>query len=417
MSGKNPVSDILILGGGAAGFFAAVNAAELDPSLKIAIIERSEKLLSKVRISGGGRCNVTHACFDNNLLSEFYPRGNKELPGPFSRFSVKETIAWFEKRKVKLKTEEDGRMFPVTNDSATIVNCLLDEARKRKIQIHLSKSINSILKKKDYWEVTANEEEVFTAKKLLIATGGSPKIGNYSLIASLGHSILPPLPSLFTFNLPENKITELMGVSVENAEVKIGGTKIITHGPLLITHWGMSGPAVLKASAFGATELAKCNYNFTAIINWTGKTANEIRDEIIHARKKTGSVTVFSSNNFHLPKRLWHFLLVKCGIHEEHKWADLASSQMEKLGMTMLGDQYEVKGKTTFKDEFVTCGGVELKEIDFRTMESKLRKDLFFAGEVVNIDALTGGFNFQAAWTTGFIAANGMVPGGLSKGK
>ncbi|HTL80916.1 MAG TPA: NAD(P)/FAD-dependent oxidoreductase [Bacteroidia bacterium] len=402
--------DILVIGGGAAGFFAAVNAAAFSPGMKIAIIEKSGKILQKVLVSGGGRCNVTHACFDNKELITNYPRGGKELLGPFSKFSTGDTIDWFYQRGVEMHTEEDGRMFPVTDDSRTIAQCLLTEAEENNVEIIRNTEIVRFEKQEKNWKLTSKNSEEFFCRKLLIAHGGSPKLSSYDHLGRFGHSIIPPMPSLFTFNMPGNKITSLMGVSVEHAIVKIKGTSIETSGPLLITHWGMSGPAILKASSFGAREIGKRNYQFRTIISWCGlDEVNDVVEEIEATRKNEGAQTVFANTKFNLPRRLWQFLVHRCGIDDEMNWADMKKTQIEKLAAALAADEYEVNGKTTFKEEFVTCGGVSLKEIDFRTMESTIVKDLYFAGEVLDIDAVTGGFNFQAAWTTGWLAAKGMT--------
>lgn len=402
--------DLLIIGGGAAGFFAAVNAARLSPGKRVTILEKSNKVLSKVRISGGGRCNVTHACFDARELVKFYPRGGKELRGAFARFSVNDTLSWFNERGVQLKAEEDGRMFPVTNDSSTIVNCLLHEAEKYHVEILLQQDVTTIEKQDDRFQLTTEAGERFTCEKLLIAAGGHPKSSAYDFIRATGHRIVPPVPSLFTFNMPKNPVTQLMGVSVPHAVVKIDKTSIVTEGPLLITHWGMSGPAVLKASAWGARELAEMNYQFDALVNWLGgKNEDAVREMLVNLRGAHASKQLFNTGFAQLPKRLWYFLLEKAGVTETLRWADLSKKQLNDLIGLLTRDRYAVAGKTTFKEEFVTCGGVSLDEIDLKTMESKKLPGLFFAGEVLDIDGVTGGFNFQAAWTGGWLAANGMI--------
>jgi predicted Rossmann fold flavoprotein len=400
--------DIIIIGGGAAGFFAAVNAARLAPEKSVAILEKNNKVLSKVRVSGGGRCNVTHHCFDNRELVKFYPRGGKELRGAFSRFSVKETIDWYRARGVELKTENDGRMFPVSNTSETIVDCLFSEAKKYKVEVLMQREVAEIESAENGFLLLVNEKEKISCSKLIIAAGGNAKPAGYHFILKTGHTIVPPVPSLFTFNMPGNPISELMGVSVENATVKIESTSIETNGPLLITHWGMSGPAVLKASAWGARELAEKNYEFTALINWLGEKKEEsVFEELIQSRQTYNAQLVINSNPFQLVKRLWQFFVKRSGLDNEMRWADLSNKQLRKLTQILVNDRYEVKGKTTFKEEFVTCGGISLSEIDFKTMESRKQKGLFFVGEVLNIDGVTGGFNFQSAWTTGWIAACG----------
>ena len=403
--------DIIIIGGGAAGFFAAVNAARLARGKTVAILEKNTKLLSKVRVSGGGRCNVTHACFDDRELVKFYPRGGKELRGAFSRFSVKDTIAWFRERGVELKTENDGRMFPVSNTSETIVECLLSEAKKQDVEILLQRELKEIEAAADGFLLSVNENEKYSCKKLIIAAGGNAKPAGYEFILNTGHTIISPVPSLFTFNMPGNPISELMGVSVENSTVKIEGTAIKTEGPLLITHWGMSGPAVLKASAWGARELAEKNYHFTAAVNWLGeKKEEDVFENLVKCRSEYNAQLVINANPYQLVKRLWQFLVKKSGLDYEMRWADLSNKHIRKLAQILVNDRFEVKGKTTFKEEFVTCGGIKLSEVDFKTMESRKQKGLFFVGEVLDIDGVTGGFNFQSAWTTAWIAANGAAP-------
>ena len=407
MGNKNH-SDIIVVGGGAAGFFAAVNAARLAPSSKVVILEKSGKVLSKVRVSGGGRCNVTHSCFDNRELVKFYPRGGKELRGAFSRFSVQQTMEWFEERGVELKTEEDGRIFPVTDNSETIAQCLLQESGKYHVEILLHADVKKIKKEKNIFELTVNDGKKISCNKLLIAAGGFSKSEGYEFIRSAGHTIVPPVPSLFTFNMPGNPVKELMGVSVQNAEVKIRNSSIEAEGPLLVTHWGMSGPAVLKASAWGARNLAERNYKFSSNINWLpGKNADHIFEELKKAKSHFNTQFVSGNNPFHIPKRLWIFLLAKTKIPNEKRWSDLSHKELRNFSEQLVNDVYEVNGKTTFKEEFVTCGGVSLEEVNFKNMESKIVEGLFFAGEVLDIDGVTGGFNFQAAWTTGWLAANG----------
>jgi predicted Rossmann fold flavoprotein len=412
--------DFIIIGGGAAGFFAAINAARISPSKRVIILEKSGKVLSKVRVSGGGRCNVTHACFDNKELVKFYPRGGKELRGAFSRFSVDQTISWFEERGVELKTEDDGRMFPITDDSETIAQCLLSEAKKYNVEIFLHADVRKIVRKDSFGEkeknkfsLTVNDSEKISCEKLLVAAGGFPKSEGYEFIRKAGHTIVPPVPSLFTFNMPGNPVKELMGVSVENAEVKISNSTIETEGPLLITHWGMSGPAVLKASAWGARNLSEMNYKFSSNINWLpGKKEEEVFEELKKSKIHFNAQFISGNNPFHIPKRLWNFLLQKCEIPNEKRWSDLSHKELRTIAVRLVNDVYEVNGKTTFKEEFVTCGGVALDEVNFKNMESKIVAGLFFAGEVLDIDGVTGGFNFQSAWTTGWLAANGMTGNG-----
>jgi predicted Rossmann fold flavoprotein len=396
---------IIVMGGGAAGFFAAINCCENNPDAEVILLEKSSKLLSKVRVSGGGRCNVTHACFDNSVLVKQYPRGEKELRNIFSRFSTKDTIEWFEKRGVALHTEEDGRMFPVSNNSETIISCLLAEAARLNIRVITTAEVTSINAGKCFNLQLSGGGE-FQCDRLIIATGGHPKEQGYSFLKALGHQLIKPVPSLFTFNLPENPITRLMGLSVPAVKVRISGTKIEAEGPLLITHWGLSGPAILRASAWGARVLHDHDYKFTAIISWLPRLNEEkVRILLTEAKEEHPAKTMNNFCPFELPKRLWDHFLVKAGIPEGQRWADASRKNFNVLAACLVHDEYLVNGKTTFKEEFVTCGGVSLKEINLATMESRIVPGLFFAGEVIDVDGVTGGFNFQNAWSTGFLAA------------
>lgn len=398
---------IIIIGGGAAGFFAAINCAQFYPDCTVTLLEKSSKVLSKVRVSGGGRCNVTHACFDNALLIKNYPRGEKELRNTFSRFSVTDTVNWFEQRGVELKTEADGRMFPVTDNSETIINCLLQESEKAGVKIKLNVDITEIINNDNTtFTLKANGGGIFACDKLIIATGGTPKDASYDWLKKLGHTIVKPVPSLFTFNIPDNPVTQLMGVSVPKAKIRVAGIKLETEGPLLITHWGMSGPAILKASAWGARILSDLNYNFTALINWLPKyTEEKLRIEFSNQRAENPAKLIINNCPVDLPKRLWDYFVNKAMISETTRWADLPKKNSNVLIKIILNDEYKVQGKTTFKEEFVTCGGISLKEIDFATMQSKVVPNLYFAGEIMDVDGITGGFNFQNAWSTGWIAA------------
>ncbi|PZR23679.1 MAG: aminoacetone oxidase family FAD-binding enzyme [Flavobacterium psychrophilum] len=398
--------DVIVAGGGAAGFFTAINIAEANPKLKIAILERGKEVLSKVRISGGGRCNVTHACFIPNDLVKFYPRGEKELKGPFNRFCSGDTIEWFDRHGVELKIEEDGRMFPVTDSSQTIIDCFLEASKKLGIQIIMGESIKSLYRADSHWKVETNKE-VFLAEKLVMATGSNPKM--WDMLAEMGHTIVSPVPSLFTFNIKDPRIKDLMGVSAQ-ASVNVKGTKLQAAGPLLITHWGMSGPAILRVSAWGARELFDKNYQFTLQVNWL-KDFNtvECEEELKELKEQQPKKTVAKQSPYDFPNRLWQSLVNAAGIQPETRWADLSKKQLQSLAEQLTNGEYQVNGKSTFKEEFVTAGGIDLKEINFKTMESKLLPDMYFAGEVLNIDAITGGFNFQNAWTGGFIAAQSIV--------
>ena len=398
--------DIIIVGGGAAGFFTAINIVEKNPKLKVAIIERGQEVLTKVRISGGGRCNVTHACFVPNDLVKFYPRGEKELRGPFHQFCSGDTIEWFSNHGVALKIEDDGRMFPVSNSSQTIIDCFLNATHKLGIQILTGQSVQSIFKASEYWKVETNHE-TFACQKLIMTTGSNPKI--WEMLENIGHTIVPAVPSLFTFNIKDARIKELMGVSAM-ATVKVKDTKLSATGPLLITHWGMSGPGILRLSAWGARILADKNYQFTIYVNWLNELTFEEATTILKDLKLEHSKKAVSKKSpFDFPNRLWESLVLASEISEETKWADLNKNQLQNLANQLTNGAFQVNGKSTFKEEFVTAGGIDLKEINFKTMESKLHENLYFAGEIVNIDAITGGFNFQNAWTSGYIVANAIV--------
>lgn len=400
---------LVVVGGGAAGFFCAVNAAAQNPGLEVIILEKSNKLLSKVKVSGGGRCNVTHACFSISNMIKRYPRGQAFLKKAFHHFFTNDTIAWFKERGVVLKTEADGRMFPVTDSSQTIIDCLVKEANKYGVEIRMNKDVKSIDADEGKWNLLMKDNSILTSNFICIASGGYPKLMQYDWMQKAGHRIESPVPSLFTFNMPGNAITALMGVSVENAVVKISGSKLSESGPLLITHWGMSGPAVLKLSAWGAHELAKCNYNFSILVNWLPDyNENTLRDKIQKIRFELAPQKIVNRNPFLLPGRLWEYLLVQSGIHPDLRWADLPAKEQNRLIKNLCGQEHAVKGKTTFKEEFVTAGGLELNEIDVNTLQSKKHAGLFFAGEVINVDGITGGYNFQNAWTTGWIAAKGI---------
>jgi predicted Rossmann fold flavoprotein len=400
---------LVVIGGGAAGFFCAVNAARMYPQLEVLVIEKTGKLLSKVKVSGGGRCNVTHACFSIAEMVKKYPRGESFLKKAFHHFFTTDTIEWFTERGVEIKTEGDGRMFPTTNESQTIIDCLLREAAKYKVQIEMNTDIKFISKENEQWILETVVGKRIDADYVCIAAGGAQKLSQSEWLVKLGHSVVPPVPSLFTFNMPGNSITKLMGLSVDNAIVKIAGEKMQQSGPLLITHWGMSGPAVLKTSAYAAILLANKNYEFTVLINWL-PSYNEItlKDKMQLLRFDMASTKMQNRNPFGLPSRLWEYLLEQSEIKEGLRWADLPAKEQNKLIKNLCAQSFDVKGKTTFKDEFVTAGGIKTEEIDVNTMQSKLHTGLFFAGEVINVDGVTGGFNFQNAWTTAWIAARGV---------
>jgi predicted Rossmann fold flavoprotein len=401
---------LLVIGGGAAGFFCAVNAAAANPALKVTIVEKSNKLLSKVKVSGGGRCNVTHACFEIDELVRRYPRGKNFLKKAFHWFNTKDTVAWFEERGVQLKTEADGRMFPVTNTSQSVIDCLMREADKYYVEILLNTEIKTITKNDNSFQLQAADSSLLTADYLCIASGGYPKSAQFDWLKEPGHTIEAPAPSLFTFNMPGNPITELMGVSVEQATVRVTGTKLSEQGPLLITHWGMSGPAVLRTSAWGARALAEKNYHFNILVNWlVHYTEQTLRDEWPQLRERYASLKIASKNPFGLPARLWDFILKQSAISPEKRWADVSSKEQNKLIGNLTAAGFDIKGKTTFKEEFVTCGGIKLPEVDPNTMQSRIVPRLFFAGEVLDVDGITGGFNFQHAWTSGWIAAKAIA--------
>ncbi|MDU8885133.1 NAD(P)/FAD-dependent oxidoreductase [Yeosuana sp. MJ-SS3] len=394
--------DVLIIGGGAAGFFAAINIAEQNPNLKITILERGKEGLQKVKVSGGGRCNVTHAEFIPQDLVLNYPRGEKELLGPFHTFMTGDTIEWFEKRGVELKIEDDGRMFPVSNSSQTIVDCFLNEANKNKVNVLYNQSVIAIKKQNKVWTVITKQDE-FSCNKLIVATGSNTKI--WKVLENLDHTISQPVPSLFTFNVNDKRIKSIPGVVAQNVEVKVIGSNLESHGPLLITHQGFSAPAILKLSAFGALELAKHDYKFEIEINFIGLPFNDCLERLKTLKQELNKKTLFKFSQFELPKRLWRQLVLASNINETTTWADVNKRQLEAFANQLTKAVFKVDGKSTFKEEFVTAGGIDLKEVNFKTFESKLHKNLYFAGEVLNIDAITGGFNFQNAWTGAYIIA------------
>ncbi|HUR12415.1 MAG TPA: NAD(P)/FAD-dependent oxidoreductase [Flavitalea sp.] len=398
---------LAVIGGGAAGFFCAVNAARLDPSLEVIVFEKTSKLLSKVRISGGGRCNVTHACFDIAEMSLKYPRGRNFIRKSFYHFFTSDTIEWFTSRGVPLKEEADGRMFPETDSSATIIECLLAEANHYKVSIRMNREVVRVEKKDAGWIVQFRNEERIYADVLCIACGGYAKDAQFEWLTSLGHNYESPVPSLFTFNIPGNNINSLMGISVAGIKVKIAGTKLEESGPVLITHWGLSGPVILRLSAWGAKELAKKDYRFLLQINWVPSLHQQSMQETLQQRRTDfPSHSLFEKNPFLLPARLWEYILQQSEIKPGTRWADLSSSGLNKLAKFLCNHELEVRGKTTYKEEFVTAGGIVLSEIDANTMRSKLHSNLFFAGEILDVDGITGGFNFQHAWTSGWVAAN-----------
>lgn len=397
---------LVVIGGGAAGFFCAVNAARMNPGLKVTLVEKTNKLLSKVKISGGERCNLTHACFDITDMSKKYPRGQNFVRKSFYQFFTTDTIKWFEERGVKLKTEEDGRMFPVTDTSQTIIDCLLKEANKYGVEILMNCEVKKINVQYPIFNIQCSGRRDLAADYVCVSSGGYPKSSMFDWIKELGHSIEEPVPSLFTFNLPGQSITKLMGVTVQKARIKIVDTKLEEEGPLLVTHWGLSGPAILRLSAWGARELMTRNWEFGIRINWVPDfNEQSLREGFQGLRSNLASQKISHKNSFGLPQRLWEFLLEQSGLRPGIRWADLQANEQNKLVKTLCAFEVEVKGKTTFKEEFVTAGGILLNEVDPNTMMSKKLSNLFFAGEILNVDGITGGFNFQHAWTSGYIAA------------
>ena len=404
---------LIVIGGGAAGFFCAVNAARLHPGLKVILLEKSSKVLAKVKVSGGGRCNVTHQCDSISEMVKKYPRGGNFVKKAFHHFFTKDTIAWFRERGVELKAEADNRMFPITDSSQTIIDCLIAELNRYEVELWMNTDVKEIVVNKnvDAGNVTAfqlksADGKIFESDAVCVACGGFPKTGMFAWLQQLGHTIEEPVPSLFTFNMPGNPIVELMGVSVPDVQLRITGSKLNSSGPLLITHWGMSGPAVLKLSAWGARELAEKEYKFTVMVNWLPQfNENSFREELQYHRFELAAQKIGHKNPFQLPQRLWEYLLQQSDIKPDLRWADLPAKEQNKLIKNCCAQEHTVSGKTTFKEEFVTAGGIRLSEVDASTMQSKLVPGLYFAGEILDVDGITGGFNFQHAWTSGYIAA------------
>ena len=402
---------IVVIGGGAAGFFSAIQLAELHPHWEICILEKSNKILSKVKVSGGGRCNVTHACPDIETLLTKYPRGSRFLKKAFYQFATTNTIDWFAKNGVKLHTEKDGRMFPTTNNSETIINCFLQKVNQYKIKVLLNHEVVNVEKiTPTTFTITLAHQKNMTAEGICVATGGMLKSQNFEWLVRMGHRIKEPVPSLFTFNTDQSTITSLMGVAVDYASIQWAGHKHIEKGPLLITHWGISGPAAIKLSAWCAQEMAAVHYEGNIHINWTPNyTEQSLTMEWINLRMEMGKKIIGSKNPFNLPNRLWQYLLEEAGIDKSLQWAAIKSMEQRKLIQLLVRTSLPIKGKTTFKEEFVTCGGVDLSDIDASTMESKIVAGLHFAGEMMDVDGITGGFNFQHAWTSGWLAAQHMA--------
>lgn len=405
---------LIVIGGGAAGFFCAVNAARMRPGLEVIILEKTSKYLSKVRISGGGRCNLTHACFDRTEMSRRYPRGGPFLRKAFHQFFTTDTVAWFEERGVALKTEKDGRMFPVSDSSQSVIDCLTREARKYGVQILLEHDVRGISREGERFRIECAGRPPLYAGFVCVATGGYPKSVLFEWLRQTGHSVEAPVPSLFTFNLDKqtatSDITALMGVSVGHVKLRIKGTKLEQEGPLLITHWGFSGPVVLKLSAWAARELREMEYHFKVLISWLPEWhEQQLREQCHLHRQQLSAQKILNRNPFQLPARLWEFLCGQAGVTAEMRWAGLPSAVQHKLIQALLSFECTVKGKTTFKDEFVTAGGIPVQEVDVHTMMSRKIPGLYFAGEVLDVDGITGGYNFQHAWTSGWIAAKAIA--------
>lgn len=402
--------DLIVIGGGAAGFYGAIQAAEMKAGLQILILEKTSKLLSKVKVSGGGRCNVTHENFNAFELARHYPRGEKFLKNVFKEYHARHVVNWFQDKGVVLKTETDGRMFPVTDDSQTIINCLLRESTRHGIRIEQSQVITHITAEDNGILTIHSSENQWMARKCLIATGGQNNRQAYQWIASLGHQIKNPLPSLFTFNDRDKRFTDLMGISVSEAEVRIQGTKFLEVGPVLVTHWGLSGPAVIKLSAWAAEYLYEKNYTFDVSVNWLGnEKENVCRTFVMSQRENRGRQKVHTNPLYGLPSRLWQRFCELSEIEPEKIWNEVPNKQINRLVEQLVHSVFHIQGKTTFKEEFVICGGIELSDIDAHTMESKRVPNVYFAGEVLNIDGETGGFNFQNAWSTAHCAARGIT--------
>ncbi|MEL7529816.1 MAG: NAD(P)/FAD-dependent oxidoreductase [Bacteroidota bacterium] len=401
--------DIIVVGGGAAGFFAAIRAAELQPDWKVLILERGKEVLSKVRISGGGRCNLTHACFVPNELVKFYPRGQKELRGPFHRFCSGDTVDWFEKRGIETKIEADGRMFPVSDSSQSIIDALEGSVLRSSITVKKQTNIQQITPPENAqspW-LLASKDQQFSTPRLMLATGSNPRM--WQMLEKIGLKMVDPVPSLFTFNIDDARLLDLPGLSVPNASLRIPTTKLSSDGPLLITHWGLSGPGILKLSAWGARELHSKNYKFELWVNWLGSMSREdAAEHLQNCVRDWAKKTILKANPFSLAARLWQRLATTAGVSEGMKWAELPKEVRKRLLTELCEGRYQVDGKSTFKEEFVTAGGVSLKEINFKSFSAKRFDRLWLAGEMLNIDAVTGGFNFQAAWTGGWIAGEAM---------
>ena len=399
----------VVIGGGAAGFFAAIACAEAAPGSKVIILEKGPEFLQKVRISGGGRCNVTHACFDARELTRRYPRGERELIGPYHRFQAEDTVRWFETRGVKLKVEADGRMFPVTDKSETIIDCLVRAAREAGVEMTANRGVVSVARQGPNFVLTTSDGKEISCQKLLLATGGCRTPALASLAVSLGHTLEPPVPSLFTFHIAVPWVKGLAGVSLPEVEVTVPGTRLRERGPILFTHWGLSGPVILRLSAWGARDLHRMGYQFSIQVNWTGRSIEDAARLIENTASNHPAKLVINAPAAGLPSRAWAELVKLAGIRDDARWSAIGRNSQQALVKILTATELPVSGKSLNKDEFVTCGGVRLSEVNFKTMESKVCPGVYFAGELLDIDGVTGGFNFQAAWTTGWIAGNAMA--------
>lgn len=399
---------VVIIGGGAAGYFAAIACAEANPETRVTILEKGKDVLGKVLISGGGRCNVTHACFDPNELINFYPRGSKELRGPFHKFQPGDTMEWFADRGVELKIEEDNRVFPESDSSSTIAQCLIDMADSSGVLVQTSSGVKGFQLAEDgRWEVLMQSGTIIYADKLMVAAGSSK--GMWDSLKKLGHKIIEPVPSLFTFNIKDPRLKGLSGISMPNAQIQVASSDLEASGPLLITHWGISGPAVLRLSAWGARELNDRFYRFPIMINWVGVDEEVVLEEFQLEKRSNGKKRIGNHSHFNIPLRLWKTMVAHAGISATATWGDITAKELKALASELCSAVFQVSGKSTFKEEFVTAGGVDLKEVDFKSFSSRIAPNLFFAGEILDIDGITGGFNFQAAWTGGWLSGNAMA--------
>jgi len=402
------MNNVVVIGGGAAGFFAAIACAEANPGMNVLLLEKGKDVLGKVLISGGGRCNVTHACFDANELATNYPRGSKELLGPFHKFQPGDTMEWFADRGVELKIEADNRVFPVTDSSSTIADCLIEMAEAAGVEVRTGSGVRAFTQIEDgTWHILTTKGETFKANKIMVAPGSSKVI--WDQLKKMGHKIIPPVPSLFTFNIKDSRIKGLSGISLPNATIQVASSDLEASGPLLITHWGMSGPAVLRLSAWGARELNDRFYRFPILVNWIGRDEEMVVADFMQQKKESGKKRIGNHAHYEVPLRLWKSMVAAAGIGNTATWGDISAKEIKALASELCSAVFQVTGKSTFKEEFVTAGGVDLKDVNFKTFSSKVVSNLYFAGEILDIDGITGGFNFQAAWTGGFLAGHAMA--------